>query len=159
MKKVRIRRNTNGDTRTATKVPTISEFVTANASHASEVQKMMEYFAEELLNRGKHHDWSKLTEPHKSSFYIDLCETLKGHIRFEDGDWAKFHYENERHHLLRRVPEDVNLVDVIEMLADCVCAGLARSGSVRDLEISTDILEKAVENTVIMMKNAAVVEE
>ena len=42
----------------------------------------------------------------------------------------------------------INLLDVIEMIVDCVCAGKTRSGAVRDLEISTDILEKALKNTV-----------
>ena len=34
------------------------------------------------------------------------------------------------------------------MIADCTCAGLARSGEVRGLEINTEVLEKAVQNTV-----------
>ena len=34
------------------------------------------------------------------------------------------------------------------MIVDCTCAGLARSGEVRGLEINSEILEKAVQNTV-----------
>ena len=34
------------------------------------------------------------------------------------------------------------------MIVDCTCAGLARSGEVRGLEINAEILEKAVKNTV-----------
>lgn len=41
--------------------------------------------------------------------------------------------ERERHHLLSRTPEDVNLVDVFEYIADCVMAGMARTGEVNDV--------------------------
>jgi hypothetical protein len=51
------------------------------------------------------------------------------------------------------------LIDVLEMIADCICAGMARSGEVRDLEISTDILEKAVQNTVKLIAAEIIVED
>ena len=84
-------------------------------------------------------------------FYRDMCNTIEGRMKFEDGEWSKFHYATERHHLLRNVPDDVNLIDVIEMIADCVCAGMARSGEVRPLEIDESILMKAIDNTVKLM--------
>ena len=55
-------------------------------------------------------------------------------------------------------PENV-LIDVLEMIADCVCAGMARSGEIRDLEINPDILNRAVQNTVKLIKDMIVVEE
>ena len=45
------------------------------------------------------------------------------------------------------------------MISDCVCAGMARSGEVRDSEISTEILEKAVKNTVKLITEHIHVEE
>ena len=54
--------------------------------------------------------------------------------------------------MLSRCPEDVDLLDVLEMIVDCVCAGMARSGEVRSLEIDSDILNKAVQNTVELIK-------
>ena len=60
------------------------------------------------------------------------------------------HCQTERHHLNEHCPDDVNLIDVIEMICDCVCAGMARSGSVYPVTISSEILQKAVENTVNM---------
>lgn len=159
MKTVKIKRNTNGDTRVATKAPTYEEFGQANNMHVRDVEHMMKEFAEELKERASCHDWSKRTEPHKSTFYRELCNTIEGRINFEDGEWYKFHCENERHHLLKCCPDDVNLVDVIEMLCDCVCAGMARSGEVRDLEINTNILSRAVNNTVEMLKNCVELEE
>jgi hypothetical protein len=64
------------------------------------------------------------------------------------------HKREERHHI--NVPEgvrdDINLVDVIEYIVDCVMAGMARSGSVYDLELSDDTLKKAFKNTVELLK-------
>ena len=54
--------------------------------------------------------------------------------------------------MFSRCPEDVDLLDVLEMIVDCVCAGMARSGEVRSLEIDSDILNKAVQNTVELIK-------
>lgn len=154
MKTIKIERNTNGDTRVATKVPSIKEFNASNYKHAQDVRNMMFTFADEIKNRSTDHDWTKLYEPHRSMFYRDLCNTIEGRMNFDDGEWCKFHYDNERHHLLRRCPDDVNLIDVLEMLCDCVCAGMARSGCVRDLEINAEILDRAVRNTVTLLENA-----
>jgi len=159
MDKVKIKRNTNGDTRVATKAPTFEEFKKANYSHLADVGNMMDSISKDIRDTGNNHDWSKFREPYQSMFYRDLCNTIEGKIKFEDGQWNKDHYALERHHLLRRCPDDVNLIDVIEMICDCVCAGMARSGEVRDLEISEDILLKAVRNTVEMCKEAVVLED
>ena len=43
------------------------------------------------------------------------------------------------------------------MSADCVCAGMARSGEIRDLEINSDILNRAVQNTANTIKQMIVV--
>ena len=53
----------------------------------------------------------------------------------------------------------MNLIDVLEMIADCVCAGMARSGEIRDLEINPEILNRAVQNTAKLIKDMIVVEE
>lgn len=39
------------------------------------------------------------------------------------------------------------------MIADCTLAGLTRSGAVRPVEIDSEILKKAVDNTVELIKN------
>ena len=151
MKKLEIRRNTNGDSRVATKVPTFPDFKESNLEHCENVREMMFNFAEDVKWQGKKHDWTKKNEPYRSMFYRDLCNTIEGRMKFEDGEWCKLHYINERHHLLNNVPDDVNLIDVIEMIADCVCAGMARSGEVRPLEINESIIMKAINNTVKLM--------
>ena len=156
---IKIKRETLGDTRVATRVPTIPEFEKANGLHRNDVRNMMNWIAEAICDRGSSHDRMKLFEPERSMFYRELCAAIEGKMDFErDGQWLKKHYMEERHHLDSHCPDDVNLIDVIEMICDCVCAGMARSGEVRDLEISEDILLKAVRNTVEMCKEAVVLE-
>lgn len=149
MNKIVIEKNTCGDTRSATKCPTFREFEYSNEAHKTNVKQVMKLFADRIISQASDHDWTKTTEPYKSEFYRDLCNTIEHKIDFKnDGTWLKKHYEIERHHLLANCPDTVNLIDVLEMIVDCTCAGLARSGKVKELEINDDILNKAVQNTV-----------
>lgn len=147
--KIEIKRNTAGDSRVANKKPTIEEFVDANWMHRSDVKNIEQFFARELNYRIKDHDWTKVTEPYKSMFYRDMRKAIDGEMDFMEGEWVVFHYEKyERHHLTRFCPDDVNMIDVLEMIFDCVAAGAARHGKVYDVEIPAEILTKAVSNTV-----------
>ena len=60
-------------------------------------------------------------------------------------------------HLLDRCPDDVNLIDVLERIADISMAGMARSGVVYDDELDPEILTKAFKNTLKLMINQIVV--
>ena len=160
MNDVKIKANTNGDTRVASGIPTIKDFHEANRSHQRDVKELAKAFASAIVEQTEKHDWTKTSEPYKSMFYRDFCDTMNGHIKFEDGEWAKIHYDElERHHLLRHVPDDVNLIDVIEMLCDCVCAGMARSNDVYNVTIPEDVLAKATANTFDMLKEHVIVEK
>lgn len=151
MRQTKIKKNSIGDTRTATRVPTFDEFRGANKEHISDVSRMMSSIAECINKAGRHHDDTKIDEPERSLFYRELCAKIEGKIdSFVDGEWYPMHCQTERHHLNEHCPDDVNLIDVIEMICDCVCAGMARSGSVYPVTISSEILQKAVENTVNM---------
>ncbi len=44
-----------------------------------------------------------------------------------------------------------NIDNIIEMIVDCVCAGKTRSGEIRGLEITPEILDMAMKNTVKMV--------
>ena len=57
------------------------------------------------------------------------------------------------------VPDDVNLIDVLDMVIDCVMAGMARTGQVYPLKIDPDVLMKAFNNTVELLKDNVVVIE
>ena len=153
--KIIIHKNPNGDTRTAPKDIAFEQFEEANSSHINDVDEVMNAIASKLRNNGIIHDWTKKSE--EAMFYRDFLAALNDGKDFVSGEWYQLHVNTERHHLLSRCPEDVNLLDVIEMIVDCVCAGKTRSGEVRDLEISTDILEKALKNTVKLVDDMTVV--
>ena len=141
-----IEKNPNGDTRTAPKGISFEQFQEANDMHRADVNSVMKFLAHLVHKAGLKHDYTK-----KSSevlFYNNFLSAMNNGTNFVEDEWYQLHVSMERHHLLSRCPEDVNLIDVLEMIADCTCAGLSRSGEVRDLEISTEILEKAVQNTV-----------
>ena len=55
------------------------------------------------------------------------------------------------------MPDDVNLIDVLDWIADCVMAGMARSGNVYPLAVPPEVLARAVANTVEMLKAEVVV--
>lgn len=160
MEKMKIKRNSLGDTRTAIRVPDFIEFTNANVSHRTDVKTMMKHIAEDISVQGEAHDYTKTVEPYRSLFYRELCAKIEGKIdSFTDGEWYPMHCSTERHHLNEHCPDDVNLIDVLEMICDCVCAGMARSGSVYPVTISSDILQKAVKNTVDMCINSVEFEE
>ena len=70
---------------------------------------------------------------------------------FKKINWWNIHKTKERHHLNDNCPDDVNIIDVIEMIVDCTMAGLARTGKVYDISIKPEILKKAVDNTVKLL--------
>jgi len=79
---------------------------------------------------------------------------------FTQTEWWDNHRKVNRHHLLNEdgIPADVNLIDVLDMIADCVMAGMARSGSVYALNLNPEVLRKAFDNTVELLKSQVVVE-
>lgn len=141
-----IKKNPNGDTRTASKNISYEEFQEANDMHKRDVYEVMKYLSRLISVTGLAHDFTKKRE--EQLFYKNFLSTMNNGTNFVEDEWYQLHINEERHHLLSRCPEDVNLIDVIEMIVDCTCAGLARSGEVRGLEINSEILEKAVQNTV-----------
>lgn len=150
--------NTKGDSRTAGTVPALDEFIKANEQHQTDVGNAMRSFADILMNRSDNHDWTKVNDPVlRAMFYKDLCAAVRGEKNFVDGEWYKLHCQLERHHLDQNCPDDVTLVDVIEMICDVVCARAARNpGSKLDVRVDQWILKKAFDNTVAMMDQLVV---
>lgn len=154
---VTIYKNPNGDSRTAPKDVTFKQFAQANDMHIRDVMSVMRELAHMIKQSGTMHDWTK--KVYEEKFFNDFKNTLENGIDFVNGEWYQLHVNRERHHLLSHCPDDVNLIDVLEMIVDCTCAGLARSGEVRELEISDEILRKAVQNTVELIKSMVEVKE
>jgi len=104
-----------------------------------------------LLQAAGRHDYDKLTDI--DGFHRDFV------TGFTQTTWWDAHRRLNRHHLLQPdgVPEDVNLIDVLDMICDCVMAGMARSGTVYPLDIDDAVLRRAFDNTVELLKtNVAV---
>lgn len=154
---VTIYKNPNGDTRTAPKNVSFEEFQEANDMHREDVNQVMYELSQMIDKRGENHDCTKKSQ--ERMFYKNFLSTMNDGTDFVNDEWYQLHIKAERHHLLSHCPDDVNLIDVLEMISDCVCAGMARSGEIRDLEIDSDILNRAVQNTAKMIKDMIEVRE
>ena len=115
--------------------------------HKMDVARLMSFLALELNEIGYNHDWTKIQ--YFEQFAQDTLER-QDTPDFKSRDWYKIHTKEERHHLNANTPKDVDLLDVLEFICDCVVAGKARTGRVEKkyLELSGDILKKAFWNTV-----------
>lgn len=142
-------RNPDSDTRTASKDVTFEKFQEANNSHIDDVRNAMYFLSDLVKDAGELHDCTKKTQ--EKMYYRDFKNTLENGARFEDGEWYKLHVTAERHHLDVHCPDDVNLIDILEMIADRVCAGMARSGQVYDINLPDEVLQKAIKNTTQML--------
>ena len=49
---------------------------------------------------------------------------------FTDGEWYPMHCQTERHHLNERCPDDVSLIDVIEMICDWQAVSFMFKGNI-----------------------------
>lgn len=146
-KYIKIKETRKCDTRACdpNDLPTKGELLQESKDHIQAVSDCMNFFAALLSLAGKFHDHTKVE--YIDEFYNNFIAVMQDNkIEFKQLGWWKKHL-TERHHLDDRVPDDVNLVDVFEMVCDCVCAGLARTGEVRPITISYETLDKAVRNT------------
>jgi hypothetical protein len=123
----------------------------SSRQHIGDVAQALAFFSGEVLRAAARHDYDKLSDI--DGFHSDFVTGFK-----QTGWWDR-HRQLNRHHLMQSdgVPSDVNLIDVLDMISDCVMAGMARTGTVYPLEIPADVLKKAFDNTVEMLKARIVV--
>ena len=146
MKDIIINKSSNADTRSANGKVTKEQLEHDTLSHINDVQNVGYWLADKLKNQLVEHDHTKLD--YLDEFYNDFNEKIDDGTRnFKEMNWFKNRHMMERHHLNDSVPDDVNLLDIMEMVIDCTCAGLARSGEVYPITIKQEDLEKAIENT------------
>ena len=144
--------NNLGDTRTANRKPSFDEFRAANGSHMTDVEDVMLEIAKLIRKAGLEHDYTK--KFYEPEFYADFCKVLDGSTKnFTDMEWYQTHIREERHHINNRCPDDVDLIDIIEHIVDCCCAGKTRSGYISPVVIDPEILKRAVDNTVKLIDN------
>ena len=156
MEKIKIKHNGYGDTRSAPKDTTFEQFHEANMSHISDVDRVMYLLSCMMRIQGEHHDWTKLK--YEQLFYDNFVNAMNHGTDFVNDKWYQLHIEKEKHHPFSKCHDDINLLDIIETIVDCVCAGKARTGEIRPLEFNEEILEKAVKNTVKLIDDITEVE-
>ena len=144
---IEIQMSPTADTRTCDFANVTRETLFASSvQHIHDVQRGLAWFQRSLAEAAINHDTDKLTDI--DGFHADF---LTG---FAQTGWWDRHRMLNRHHLQQDdgVPEDVNLIDVLDFITDCVMAGMARSGSVRSLEIDPAILMRAFQNTAALLE-------
>lgn len=149
--KIIIKNTQNADSRTADDKLSKETLCSATLMHRGDVNQIMDVVAEMIIDRGADHDYTK-------SKYFDefAAEVLKPHTdnEFKNSHWYQNHIFEERHHLNANCPVDVNLIDVIEMICDCIAAGNGRSGRTTPAFMKLKdptLLERAYWNTVKLL--------
>lgn len=155
--RVKIVKNPDGDTRTASKDVTFEQFQIANRMHRADVARVMDLLSNIMHNNGQQHDWTKIMR--EEEFYRDFKDTLENGTDFVSGSWYQNHITEEAHHPMSKCSPDINLLDIVETVVDCVCAGLARSGDAPSISIDPAILQLAINNTVNLITEHVILKE
>ena len=151
---IKIQPSPTADTRTCDYANTSKETLYASSrQHINDVRRALDFFMARICEAGQNHDPDKLTDI--DGFHADFI------TGFQQTGWWDRHRRMNRHHLTQEdgIPDDVNLIDVLDFIADCVMAGMARSGSVYPLNLPPELLERAFQNTVELLKAQVVVAE
>lgn len=120
----------------------------SSVQHRSDVKQGLLMFNTMIETTALLHDTDKITD--LDHFYEDFI------TGFKQTYWWDCHRKLSRHHLQQAdgVPEDVNLIDVLEMIVDCVMAGMARNlAGFYPPTIEPDVLMRAFNNTVTLLKD------
>lgn len=148
--KIKVKPSKTADTRTCdyTKV-TKDELRKSSEQHIEDVQKAISVFETLMMEASVIHDEDKLRDI--DGFHRDFLTGPK----IVEGEWLKNHYKIMRHHL--HTPEgvrpDVNLIDVLDYVADQVMSQAGRGGN-WPIKIEPQILMDAFNNTVKLLKDA-----
>ena len=156
---IKIKPSPTADSRTAIGEVSKEQLLKSSKQHIGDVSQALEYFSEKLEEAAGKHDYTKIDRAGIDAFYDAFSKRLTGDA-FKAEPWFRRHVTEERHHLNDHCPEDVNLIDVLERIADITMAGMARSGKVFDDTLSAEILQKAYQNTIkLLLENIVVVDE
>jgi len=144
---INIKPSPTADTRTCDFANVSKEtLLESSHQHIADVREALRYFGSVLAKAAENHDEDKISDI--DGFHRDFV------TGFKQTEWWDKHRWLNRHHLnvADGVRADVNLIDVLDFIADCVMAGMARSGTVTPLQLSPELLTKAFENTVELLK-------
>ena len=150
---ITIKKSQTADTRTCDFANVSKDTLLASSQqHIGDVGQALAFFGALITKQAVMHDTDKLTDI--DGFHADFV------TGFAQTGWWTRHRQLNRHHLQQEdgIPADVNIIDVLDFIADCVMAGMARSGSVYELKLPPELLERAFQNTVELLKRRVVVE-
>ncbi len=145
---IEIQESKTADTRTCDFANTSKEtLLESSRQHIGDIVKALAFFQSKITEAAGEHDYDKLTAI--DHFHADFI------TGFKKTGWWDNHRKIHRHHLDKPdgIPKDVNLLDLLEHIADCVMAGMARSGSVYELKLPDELLQSAFRNTVELLKS------
>lgn len=151
---IRIEKSPTADTRTCDFANVSKETLfKSSLQHINDVCDALALFRAELEAAARRHDTDKLTDI--DGFHADFVAADPATGVFTRTEWWDRHRTLNRHHLTHDdgIPEDVNLIDVLDFIADCVMAGMARSGNVYPMHLPPELLERAFQNTVALLKS------
>lgn len=155
MKQITIERTTGADTRSATEVVSKDVLLRESHLHRSHVRRVVAALAADLLERAERHDHTKIELI--DDFHDNFAAAMRKEIPFKDHRWWAAHL-TEKHHINDREHEDADLLDLLEMVVDCVCAGKARTGSVFPIQVASETLQRLLANTSAKLMEAVEVE-
>lgn len=151
---IKIQKSKTADTRSCN-FSNVSKATLLSSSyqHIHDVRNGLMFFTDMIMIAGHKHDETKLYAI--DSFHADFV------TGFKTQDWYTMHKEVERHHIGSPdgVRDDVNIVDLLEHIVDCVMAGMGRTGEVFPIELPNELLQKIVKNTVELLKSQIEVDE
>ncbi len=154
MNKIKIKKSPTADSRTCdwSKVSK-EELLEASKIHIEDIKKGFKFFSYLIERQAALHDLSKIS--HIDDFHRNFA------TGFKEEDWWEYHQSVERHHFSdpKYIPDDVNLIDILDQIVDGVMAGMARSGSYRQEIIHPDLLNRAYYNTINLLLDNVEVEQ
>ena len=149
---VEIDKSPNADSRTADKGKvSFEDFSKATDMHREDVKNVIYELARRLREIGDKHDWTKKEQ--EDEYYDSYVTSKKNGTDFHKSDWYKNHVKEERHHIKYHVAPDINLLDILEVICDHCCDELVEKGKVGKMDIDEDVLMKAFNNTVELVKS------
>jgi hypothetical protein len=129
------------------------ELLKASKQHISDVRQAFSLVIDLMNEAADVHDYDKITDI--DGFHRDFA------TGFKETTWWENHRKVNRHHLSHPdgIPHDVNLIDVLDHVIDCVMAGMARSGSIYELKLPANLFTRAFQNTVELLKSHVIVDK
>lgn len=149
---ITIQPSPTADTRTCDFANVSKETLLASSKqHIHDVRKALDFFMAKVCEAGQNHDPDKLTDI--DGFHADFVTGFK-----QTGWWDR-HRQLNRHHIDHQdgIRDDVNLIDVLDHIADVVMARMGRGGEFTPVQLPPELLQRAVENTIALLKQQVVV--